>query len=154
MFKSVLAAFAATTLAASPVAAQNANFVGPRVEVNGAINTNDNVDYGAAIGNDFGLGRNAILGVEANTNNSFDRNREFGAAARLGVAVHPNALVYGKVGYTNLRLPGDNLDGVSTAGGVELRLNRNLFTGVEYRYTNFDRGYDRHGVAARLGFRF
>lgn len=157
MIKTLLVAAAA--LVATPAVAQtNANFVGPRIEVNaGSLDVdNDDVSYGAALGFDSALTNNVTLGGEINTANTFDDNaRELGAAARLGVAVHPNALVYGRAGYTTIQLDNaKDLDGLDAGAGVELKLNRNLFTGLEYRYGNFDRGYDRHGLVARLGFRF
>ncbi len=158
MFKTLLAATAAAALFATPALAQTANFVGPRVELNAGVLDldTDNVDYGAALGYDVAVAPRTTLGAELNTSNTFDDNaREFGAAARLGYAVNPNVLLYGKAGYNRLALDHTkDLDGLTVGAGAELALTRNVYTGAEYRYTNFDRGYDRHGVGIKLGVRF
>jgi outer membrane immunogenic protein len=96
--------------------------------------------------------------------------RDLYVGGRAGAAVSPNVLVYGKAGYTNARVKadyedgtagttldfedGENLDGVRVGGGVELALGPNSYAKTEYRYSNYEQGFDRHQVVAGFGFRF
>ena len=96
--------------------------------------------------------------------------RDLYAGGRVGAVVSPNVLVYGKAGYTNARVnadyddgtadtaadfdEGENLDGVRVGGGVELALGPNSYAKTEYRYSNYEQGFDRHQVVAGFGFRF
>ena len=153
----IAAALAAATVAA-PAAAND--FTGPRVEVNAGIDDvtaaqdfND-VTYGAALGFDLGVTENVTLGVEASVDNVFDR-RDIGASARLGYVVEDGVLLYGKVGYANYRdVASRDLDGLRVGGGVELALAGPLFTGVEYRYSDFEGGVGKHAGLVRVGLRF
>jgi outer membrane immunogenic protein len=96
--------------------------------------------------------------------------RDLYAGGRVGAVVSPNVLVYGKAGYTNARIKadyedgtgdtaldfeeGENLDGVRVGGGVEFALGPNSYAKTEYRYSNYEQGFDRHQVVAGFGFRF
>ena len=96
--------------------------------------------------------------------------RDLYVGGRAGAAVSPNVLVYGKAGYTNARVnldyedgtagttldfeEGENLDGVRVGGGVEVALGPNSYAKTEYRYSNYEQGFDRHQVVAGFGFRF
>jgi len=96
--------------------------------------------------------------------------RDLYAGGRIGYAVGRNVLLYGKAGYTNARLSIDyedgtagtaldfsnaeNLDGVRVGGGLELALGPNSYAKTEYRYSNYEQGFDRHQVVAGFGFRF
>lgn len=167
--KKYIYAFAAIALAAcsaSPALAQtNDAFTGPRVEVTAGLNDvqnardTDNITYGAVVGIDAPLGDRFIVGVEADTSNVFDRDRTYGASVRLGAVVAPDLLIYGKAGYANFRaIDFSNRDkalsGLRVGGGLEYNLSRNLFTGVEYRYTDFQNGVGVHGGLVKLGIRF
>jgi len=71
-------------------------------------------------------------------------------AARAGLVVAPNTLVYALVGWTrmdtsDLSLVGGNLiatvptlEGWTFGGGVDIALTNNIRLGAQYRYTNFD----------------
>lgn len=160
----LFAALALATLAvASPVAAQtNTNFVGPRVELNAGItdvNRNNNfndVSYSGAVGVDVGLGDRVTVGVEANASDVFDSTgRTFGVAGRLGVALNPNVLVFGRAGYTNINDRFDRkLDGIAVGGGVNFALTPNLYGNVEYRYSDVQNGVRTHGGLLGVGLRF
>lgn len=159
MFKTVLGALAAATLVAAPAAAQtNANFVGPRIEVNGGFGDVDseNLDYGFAVGGDATLSDRVTLGAAVETRNTFDDDaREFGANARLGYAVNPNALVYATGGYSRVQLDhAKDLEGPNAGVGAQLALTNNIYTGLEYRYTRFEDANDRHSLMASFGLRF
>jgi outer membrane immunogenic protein len=96
--------------------------------------------------------------------------RDLYVGGRVGATVSPNVLLYGKAGYTNGRVSldyedgtagttadfedGENLDGARVGGGVELAIGRNAFAKTEYRYSNYEQGFDRHQVVAGFGFRF
>lgn len=99
-----------------------------------------------------------------------DAGRDLYVGGRVGAAVSRNVLVYGKAGYTNARVAldyedgtagtaldfedGENLDGVRVGGGLEFALGPNAYAKTEYRYSNYEQGFDRHQVVAGFGFRF
>ena len=96
--------------------------------------------------------------------------RDLYAGGRIGYAVGRNVLLYGKAGYTNARVSldyedgtagtaldfsqGENLDGVRVGGGLEFAIGPNSYAKTEYRYSNYEQGFDRHQVLAGFGFRF
>lgn len=157
-----IAMAAVAALMAAPVAAQdNANFVGVRAEATVGLNDitsapdADDVVYGAAVGVDFPVGDRVTLGVEANSSNVFDSDRQIGAAARLGYAFDRNTLGYVKGGYNNYRdVFSRELDGFVVGAGIEQAITRNSFVKVQYDYSDFDRGVGSHAVLAGLGVRF
>lgn len=96
--------------------------------------------------------------------------RDLYVGARAGAAINPNVLIYAKAGYTNNRVAldyedgtagttldferGENLDGVRVGGGLEFALGPNSFAKTEYRYSNYEQGFNKHQVVAGFGFRF
>lgn len=96
--------------------------------------------------------------------------RDLYIGGRAGAAVTPRMLVYGKAGYTNGRVAidyedgtaatapdfelGENLDGVRVGGGLEFAIGSNSYAKGEYRYSNYEQGFDRHQLVAGFGFRF
>lgn len=154
----VMAAAAALALAATPAMARD--FTGLRAEVTAgwddAINNRDvtDVTYGVTVGVDAEVTDKVIAGLEINADNAFDR-RDIGASARLGYAFNDTVMAYGKIGYTNFEdAARRKLDGLRVGGGLELNVTDNIFTGVEYRYTDFEQNVGKHGVVARIGYRF
>ena len=99
-----------------------------------------------------------------------DAGRDLYVGGRAGAALGRNVLAYGKVGYTNARFRLDyedgtaatandfsvaeNLDGVRAGAGLEFALGPNSYAKTEYRYSNYEQGFDRHQVVAGFGFRF
>ena len=99
-----------------------------------------------------------------------DAGRDLYVGGRVGAALGRNVLAYGKVGYTNARFRLDyedgtaatandfsvaeNLDGVRAGAGLEFALGPNSYAKTEYRYSNYEQGFDRHQVVAGFGFRF
>ena len=99
-----------------------------------------------------------------------DLGRDLYVGGRVGAALGRNVLVYGKAGYTNGRVSldyedgtagttadfeeGENLDGIRVGGGAEFAIGRNSYAKVEYRYSNYEQGFDRHQAVAGFGFRF
>ncbi|WP_114952893.1 outer membrane beta-barrel protein [Sphingosinicella terrae] len=96
--------------------------------------------------------------------------RDLYVGGRVGVPVSRRVLAYGKAGYTNSRVnldyedgttgtdldfeEGENLDGVRVGAGLEFALGPNSYAKTEYRYSNYEQGFDRHQVVAGFGFRF
>ncbi|HZF94012.1 MAG TPA: outer membrane beta-barrel protein [Allosphingosinicella sp.] len=97
--------------------------------------------------------------------------RDLTVGGRVGVVAGSNALLYAHVGYTNARIDVDytpatagganpfegqssNLDGVRVGGGAEIGIGRNAFAKAEYRYSNYEQGFDRHQVVGGFGLRF
>ena len=158
MRKIMIGAAALAAAFATPAMANE--FTGVRAEVTvGADSVTNGIDttditYGAAVGFDAEVYKNVTVGVEANVDNVFDR-RNIGASARLGLVVSDRALVYGKVGYANWEdVTSKKLDGLRVGGGLEYKLAGPLYTGVEYRYTDFDGKVGQHGAYVRVGMRF
>lgn len=96
--------------------------------------------------------------------------RDLYVGGRVGAAVGRNALIYAKAGYTNARIGvdyddgtvattndfvlTDELDGVRFGGGVQFGLGRSAYAKAEYRYSNYEQGYEKHQGLVGLGFRF
>lgn len=162
--------------------------------------TADGLLYGAAVGYDVDLG-SVVIGPEAEisgstgdtdyTNGDFEgfgygnvsAGRDLYLGARIGVKANENMMFYAKGGYTNAKLnvrsndgttefdTDYDLDGYRVGGGLEYAFGRNMFTNIEYRYSNyskaevdfdgtlpdsdrFDVDTDRHQVTVGLGMRF
>lgn len=160
----------------------------------------DGLLYGVGIGYDMDLG-GVVLGVEGELSDSTAKtkfsggdfvgfgygnvktNRDLYVGARLGAKVSPATLLYVKGGYTNTKLDilsndgttdlkqDFDLDGWRVGAGVEQAWSRNMFTKLEYRYSNyekaevdfrgsipdsarFDVDTDRHQIVASVGVRF
>ena len=99
----------------------------------------------------------------------FKAKRDLYAGARVGAVIGKQTLLYAKGGYTNARFgldyddgatgagnfrTGRNLDGFRVGAGVERQLGTNTFAKAEYRYSNYQQGFDRHQVVAGVGVRF
>lgn len=136
--------------------------------------------YGVRAGYDFGVSENVSIGVDAEITDStadvdlvdgtdfVDVNigRDIYLGARVTGAVSPNFNLYGTLGYTNARISADarvgtttfsdgaNADGIRAGFGGQYYVSRNVFLGLEYRYSNYEADYSRHQVAATLGYRF
>lgn len=160
----------------------------------------DGLLYGGGIGYDVNLG-GLVVGVEGELTDSTGKTkftdggfegfglgqvkagRDWYAGARVGYVVSPNALIYAKGGYTNARFNVVGSDGTTTlresfdtdgwrvGAGAEVALNNNVYTKLEYRYSNygraevdfggdipdsdrFDVDVDRHQIVAGVGYRF
>lgn len=158
MKKTLFVAAAVAALSATPALAND--FAGVRAEVTAGLDDvtggvdPTKVTYGAGIGVDAELYKNVIVGVEATVDNVFDR-RNIGAAARLGYVVADKALVYGKVGYSNWKQTTTaELEGLRVGGGIEANLVGPVYTGIEYRYTDFAGRVGQHGGLIKVGLRF
>ena len=147
---------------ASPAYADtNDNFVGPRIgatvgldDVTNSPDAND-VVYGFDAGIDAPVGDRVTVGVEAFSTNLFDDTRTIGAAGRLGYAVTEDALVFARAGYANYRdVFNQELEGLTVGGGLEYMITDNVYTKVEYRYSDLDQNVGSHGALLGVGLRF
>ena len=188
----LLAAPALVGLATPALAQEEAPFTGPRIE--GIVGWDrsqaegshkDGVTYGAVLGYDWQMG-GTVVGAEAElTDSSADvcrRNidvagdrlcvgakRDIYVGGRIGTALTPSTLLYGKAGYTNARYgydyddggngsrdfgDGKNLNGFRVGAGLEQKIGPNSFVKAEYRYSNYEKGVSKNQVVAGFGFRF
>lgn len=171
------------------------SFSGPRIEASvgldqlrfdlsnvgsaGRSRTSD-LGYGAALGYDIALSPSLVAGLEAGVNLSdaafttgdavdggyLRKRRELTLAGRLGAAITPNALLYGKLGYANLQVRESettagvvsggvrNLDGLLVGAGAEVKVSPNAYLKSEYRYTDYRDGYSGSTVTTGVGLRF
>ena len=136
--------------------------------------------YGLGAGYDFGLSETAALGVDAeitDSNTDFDFalgsdsarltfGRDLYAGLRGTFSVSDNVDLYVRGGASLARLKErvtlggttfvetSNGLGARVGGGIQFRLSPSLYTGAEYRYSNYGSGYSRHQLAATFGWRF
>jgi outer membrane immunogenic protein len=153
----------------------------------GGSDSLEGVTYGVGVGFDADFG-GVVIGAEAELSDSnadfdfddgdvafgLDAGRDIYVGGRIGFAVGYNALIYGKAGYTNLKLNAhasdgfeelagsDEVDGYRLGAGAEFLFGRNTYAKAEYRYSNYG-GYgedgfevdlDRHQFVAGVGARF
>jgi len=189
-----LTAVALIGVAAPAAAQDAATFAGSRVEAQvgweridfdlGGYGVEDDtqesgITYGASVGYDVALGTNLVAGVEATLSYSstdgafadsnalgytFETGRELAVAGRLGVPVGSNALVYGKAGYTNLRVSAvsddattstrTDLDGFQAGVGTEIALTPSTYVKGEYNYSDYEDDISRHRILTGIGIRF
>lgn len=177
----------------SPANAED--FIGPRAEVligwdqlrfdlddfgEGGRAKPSGLGYGFAVGYDSFLSPEVIGGVEAainfsggdyafgdeTTGGSLHVRRDLSLSGRLGTPISPNALLYGKIGYSNFRtrlvetVEGldssqlKNLDGILLGVGAEVAISPKTYIKSEYRYTNYEDGVVRNDVLTGIGVRF
>ncbi len=157
-----IALAAATLFVVTPAMAQdNSGFTGVRAEVTAGYNDinnsfdANNVVYGGAIGVDVPLGNKLTIGAEANTSNVFEKERQIGAAARLGYAFTGSTLGYVKGGYNNYQdVTSRSLDGFVVGAGLEHKISKITYIKAEYRYSDFNHGVGDSSAVVGLGLRF
>lgn len=188
--------FAAASAAAFVFAGQAnaADFVGPRAEVTvgadqlkfdltdvgtGGSRKVRGVSVGGALGYDVPVG-GLIAGIEAGISKStadrtfsdgassltVEAGRDMELSGRLGAPIGTRTLLYGKAGYTNLRVGSEldlagvttssktNLDGYRLGLGLEQGLGANTFAKAEYRYSNYEQDVTKNELLAGFGIRF
>lgn len=121
--------------------------------------------FGIGAGYDFAVGNAVSLGVDVEATDSTAKEdgvstgRDLYAGGRANFAVSPNANVYVKAGYTNARIKvedfgGANGDGLRVGAGGQFGIGGKAYVGGEYRYSNYEAGFERHQVALTVGTRF
>lgn len=137
--------------------------------------------YGGNVGYDIAAGK-VVLGVEGEVTSAENRRcannvlaagdelcekagRDLYAGGRIGAILGGRTLLYAKVGYTNARdvatyklggtsvETGDNLNGIRGGVGIETDINH-FIVKLEYRYSNYEQGVERHQGVIGLGYRF
>lgn len=185
MFRYLVAPALLAGLVATPALAQSQrpSFAGPRVEA--VAGTSDDIFVGGGLGYDFQSGK-FVFGVEGEATTSLQSNceilntnvqdrictklgRDLYAGGRIGFALGRGTLLYGKAGYTNLRIkdkydPGtsggtgfeftQNFDGIRVGAGIEQKLGRAAYVKGEYRYSNYEGNNWKHDGAIGIGLRF
>ena len=174
MKRFMIAAVAAlSALVATPALAQDntGNFDGARLGVVlGATGEDFPTDdasatYGAVAGYDVAVSDNFLLGVEADVaffDNDVQDDRQLSAAVRATVPVGARTALFASAGYSNYRAdvgPFElEFDGYRVGGGAELNLAPNLYTTLEYRYTDYDTNglgeLGGHSALVGFGLRF
>ncbi len=169
----------AMALGAAAAPASAAEFVGPRIELHAGWDragidgeTEDGVVYGGGIGYDVAVGDAATFGIEAGVDfattdvavggGELQAKRDIEASARLGFRLGEQMLLYAKAGYTNARVTAaafgfslsDELDGVRVGVGGEYAYSDQGFAKVEYRYSNYESGFERSQLLFAIGARF
>ncbi|HEY4546459.1 MAG TPA: outer membrane beta-barrel protein [Pedomonas sp.] len=144
-------------------------------------NLGDGFNYGVVAGYNKKVADQLVLGLEAKAAlSTADRTyidtpyegeelkagRSLGVAARVGVLATPQTLVYGKIGYENVRTKyeyetatveiedGFNTDALVLGAGVEYALNQNTSVRLGYDFTDGEEGYRRHAVKTGVAFHF
>ena len=142
------------------------------------------ITYGAGVGYDVALGSGITAGVEGNLDFSNSKEcetgvlgagdelclrakRDLSAVVRLGFDVARRSKIYALAGYTNGRFrinytpatgaatrESENLDGLRLGAGFQQSFGNGIYSKIEYRYSNYEAGAERHQVLAGLGIAF
>lgn len=163
-------------------------------------NTASGLTYGGAVGYDTAVAPNLLLGAELSVTGSTARwsadtvtstfnttnlriGRDIFVGGRIGYALSPRTLLYGKAGYTNTLFSIDgansgemlnhqsNSAGFRIGTGLEQRLTKKTYVKLEYDFSHYGSGQfnyagstpdgsnfalkdDRHQVLVGIGLRF
>lgn len=112
-----------------------------------------NISVGADVEASIATTEDDSLGVE------LEAGRDLYAGGRVSLAIADGANVYVKGGYTNARLKADGFGGENFGGyrlgiGGEVAIMGKIYTGAEYRYSNYEADITRHQIAVKVGTRF
>ncbi|MBB4152470.1 outer membrane immunogenic protein [Sphingomonas jinjuensis] len=187
MYKGLLLAAAVVTC---PTVASAQDFAGARIEARIGYETptvttdgDDEVykigsaaSFGGEIGYDLAVSKTVTLGAYGTYETSgvslcdgsicLDVNHNIGAGGRVGIEISPKAQLYGKLGYTQIKISArdtgltasDTADGVQGAIGIGVNFGRRFYGAVEINYGDYGRFYDlnlqRRQLAGSLGVRF
>jgi len=134
------------------------------------------VSYGGEIGFDLKVGSKVQVGPYAayefssvklcDTGACIKEDGNLAVGGRIGVAVSPKVVIYGKVGYTHITFSANaafgggsaSKDGVQGAIGVDYNINRNVYLMIEANYGDYGSlgsvNLARRQLAGGVGFRF
>ena len=179
MKKITLAALAAAA-AVLPAAAHAQAYVQVETGLD-AVDLNPGKDegvlYGVSAGHEVPLGNNLFAAVEAGLSDSSTKEcvringerdciksgRDISATLRLGTSLSETSKLYALGGYTNARVKATyagetydavNLDGFRLGAGYQHNFGQNLFGKIEYRYSNYEQGVERHNGVVAIGMNF
>jgi outer membrane immunogenic protein len=129
------------------------------------------VSYGVSLGYDFDITENFFMGIEGGVDDSTTKEcfldtclkagLDVGGVVRIGYQIQ-EAKLYAIGGYSHAKLTlVDDVDSISEWGdgwrvgaGYELNFESGVYTKVEYRYTNYSAGFERHLVMVGVGYQF
>ena len=179
MKKLTIAALAAAA-AVLPAAAHAQAYVQVETGLD-AVDLNPGKDegvlYGVSAGYEVPLGNNLFAAVEAGLSDSSTKEcvringerdciksgRDISATLRLGTSLSETSKLYALGGYTNARVKATyagetydavNLDGFRLGAGYQHNFGQNLFGKIEYRYSNYEHGVERHQGVVAIGAQF
>jgi outer membrane immunogenic protein len=122
------------------------------------------IDLSADLASTEGCEKNAIV---ANDRACVDAKRDLAAALRVGYKVSEQGTLYALAGYTNARFraayttpagvttrDSANFDGFRVGAGYQHAFGDKLYGKVEYRYSNYEAGLERHQGLIGLGVKF
>jgi outer membrane immunogenic protein len=134
------------------------------------------VSYGGELGYDLKAGNSVVVGPYATYEFStvklcdggfcLKEKGNLGAGARVGFAVSPTVLVYGKIGYARITFKASSSFGSDTASkggvqgaiGVDVNFGKNYYGFAEINYGDYGKfsgvNLQRRHVATGLGVRF
>lgn len=140
--------------------------------------------YGIGLGYDVPVGQNAFVGIDfslddssmkeceasvlaANDTLCVKAGRDIAIGARGGFKVSEAGKLYALAGYTNARFKsryttaagvttsdGANLDGFRLGAGYQHDFAGGVYGKVEYRYSNYEAGLERHQALLGVGLNF
>jgi outer membrane immunogenic protein len=184
MKKLSIAAFAAAALLPAAAHAQAYVQVETGLDaVKTDIGNDEGVQYGVSAGYEMPLGGSVFAGVEVGIADSTTKEcaedlltlgdkaclksgRDLSALVRLGTKLDEANSIYALGGYTNARVratyddgtvkdsAGENLDGFRLGAGFKHNFGPNLFGKLEYRYSNYEAGVERHNGIVAIGMNF
>ena len=127
--------------------------------------------YGISLGYDFDITEHFFMGIEGGVDDSTTKEcfldtclkagLDIGGVVRIGYQIH-EAKLYAIGGYSHAKLTLVNDlgsisewgDGWRVGAGYELNFESGVYTKVEYRYTNYEAGFERHIVIVGVGYQF
>jgi outer membrane immunogenic protein len=142
------------------------------------------VVYGIGLGYDMKVGERAFVGADFSIDDSSQKEceagalvnndelcirsgRDLAAGIRGGTLIGERGKLYALAGYTNARFrtsyttpagvttrDAANLDGFRLGAGYQHRVAGNAYGKVEYRYSNYEAGLERHQVLFGVGVEF
>ena len=146
--------------------------------------SSDGLLYGVGAGLDIPVGKKLVVGVEGNADYSNAKDcadlviatideiclrarRDLSAAVRLGYEPSAGAMVYALAGYSSARFRLEatpaggtpirevqSFDGLRLGVGLQHAVRGGVYSKLEYRYSNYEAGAERHHLVAGLGVRF
>jgi outer membrane immunogenic protein len=142
------------------------------------------VVYGIGLGYDMKVGQRAFVGADFSIDDSSQKEcegsalvnndelciragRDLAAGIRGGAMIGQRGKLYALAGYTNARFKtayttpagvttrdAANLDGFRLGAGYQHQVAGNAYGKVEYRYSNYEAGIERHQVLFGVGVEF
>lgn len=152
--------------------------------VNGGDRGDSGAVYGIGLGYDLAVGNGAFVGADFSFDNSSQKEceagalvnndelclragRDLAAGIRGGVMMGERGKLYALAAYTNARFKSSyttpagvvtreaaNLDGFRLGAGYQHKIAGNAYGKIEYRYSNYEAGVERHQALVGVGIEF